>query len=67
MTIELLKQSKELLMAVADLANILDQPIGDNGLITLRYIDASQLINSALLNAREMVSEIETELLNLNQ
>ena len=67
MTLELLKQSKDLLMAVVDLANLLDQPIGENGLITFRYIDASQLINSALLNAREMVSEIETELFNLNQ
>lgn len=65
MTIELLKQSKELLMAVADLANILDQPICKDGMIKIRYIDASQLINSALLNAREMVSEIEIELFDL--
>lgn len=66
MTFELLQQSKELLMAVADLANILDQPVNDKGMIMVRYIDTSQLIASALLNAREMVSEIETELFNLN-
>lgn len=62
MTLELLKQSKELLMAVADLANILDQPVDDKGMIRVRYIDTSQLINSALINSREIVSEIECAL-----
>lgn len=64
MNIELLKQAKELLMAVADLARILDQPINEKGFIVVRYIDVSQIINSALLQSREMVAEIECELGN---
>lgn len=59
MSHELLQQSKELLMSVTDLASILDQPIQE-GLITVDYIWASQIINSALLNARGMVAEIES-------
>lgn len=62
MTLQLLKQSKELLMAVADLANILDQPIDSNGMIKVRYVDTSQLINSALINSRDIVTEIECAL-----
>lgn len=62
MTLELLKQSKELLMAVTDLANLLDQPVDTNGMIKLHYIPTSQIINSALLQSREMVAEIEAEL-----
>lgn len=58
----ILQQSKELLMAVTDLASILDQPVDSAGMIRLNYIQASQIINTALLQSREMVSEIECEL-----
>lgn len=62
MSLKLIQQSKELLMAVTDLASILDQPVDTNGMIRLRYIYASQIINTALIQSREIVSEIEAEL-----
>lgn len=62
MTLELLKQSKELLMAVTDLASLLDQPVSSDGTITLRYVPASKIINLVLMQSREMVAEIEFEL-----
>lgn len=46
-----------LLSAVTSLARILDQPVDGNGVISVRYQDASEAINAAQMAALKILDE----------